>query len=49
MGYKDGKSIVIYHDNPLHNIELFLVKYHHGELTNIEANTVSDDIFSQIE
>ena len=32
---KDGKSIGTYHNNPLHNIDLYEVKYHNVDLAYI--------------
>ena len=46
---KNEKSIGTYHDNPLHNMELYEVKFHNGELTYIEANIVAENMFSHFE
>ena len=48
MVYEDIKSIGTYHDNPLHNIEFYEVKYHNGELAHIESNIIADNMFAQV-
>ena len=42
---KDRKSIGTYHDIPLHNTYLYVVRYHNGELAYIEDNIVADNMF----
>ena len=45
---KDRKPIGTYHDIPLHNTELYVVRYHNGELAYIEDNIIADNMFGWV-
>ena len=48
MRDEDVKSIGTYHDNPLTNTELYEFRYHNGELSHVEDNIISYNMFAQV-
>ena len=45
---EDGKCIVKFQNNPLHNTELYEFKYHKVKLSHIEANIIVMNILHRL-